>query len=548
MQRSSKANHCPGWKRSLTYTLALGLGLGLAPHASQVLAGTISVYNCNDSGGGSLRSVVAAANSGDTINLSGLSCSPINLTSGEIAIAVNSLTIMGKANPDPSGVYPPKPEISGRGLSRIFNHTGRGRLYLQYLVLRDGYNHNVSAYGGCVVSYSNVTLTGTYIRNCRAVANGGKAEGGGIYAMEEINLDGGSVIDGNTAKSGNHAQGGGLRAGYGLVVSGRSTVSNNSAINDGYGQALGGGLYVGEGIRGAASPAELIVRSNTALGPTAKGGGVYCIGRMDVRHMTVTDNQLVGESGEGGGIYAAGRLLLAASNVLGNHAVGDGGGIYAEGSSTIETSTIANNTADGGVAGARLYGWAQDPVTIDQSTISGNESGSSGTGAGLYLLGTTVIKNSTITDNVAVNLSDNLYGAGISLDSGVQLTLSSTIVSENWLWSLAGGSLIPWVDDIGKASGAGVVYDIDGSNNMVGNSTITTPSDTNTQPAKLEALADNAGPTLTHMPKPDSPAVDHGKANGFATDQRGYARVIGFVADIGAVEYDDDRIFYNGFQ
>ena len=60
----------------------------------------------------------------------------------------------------------------------------------------------------------------------------------------------------------------------------------------------------------------------------------------------------------------------------------------------------------------------------------------------------------------------------------------------------------------------------------------------NTDP-QLGSLADNGGPTLTHLPASSSPAIDAGGsgANGCpATDQRGVARPQGPACDSGAVE------------
>jgi hypothetical protein len=55
----------------------------------------------------------------------------------------------------------------------------------------------------------------------------------------------------------------------------------------------------------------------------------------------------------------------------------------------------------------------------------------------------------------------------------------------------------------------------------------------------LGPLADNGGPTKTHLPLPASPAIDF-VAVGCpppATDQRGAARPVGTACDAGAVEY-----------
>src|SRR5207302_822938 len=56
-------------------------------------------------------------------------------------------------------------------------------------------------------------------------------------------------------------------------------------------------------------------------------------------------------------------------------------------------------------------------------------------------------------------------------------------------------------------------------------------------PAQVGPLADNGGPTQTHLPQADSPAVDNGTASGApARDQRGYVRA-GTAPDIGAAEF-----------
>ena len=69
---------------------------------------------------------------------------------------------------------------------------------------------------------------------------------------------------------------------------------------------------------------------------------------------------------------------------------------------------------------------------------------------------------------------------------------------------------------------------------------------------KLEPLADNGGPTLTHKPLPNSPVIDAGKIfAGLNTDQRGQSRPFNSPAvanatgsdgsDIGSVEFIDTR-------
>ena len=64
---------------------------------------------------------------------------------------------------------------------------------------------------------------------------------------------------------------------------------------------------------------------------------------------------------------------------------------------------------------------------------------------------------------------------------------------------------------------------------------------------KLGPLQDNVGPTRTMALKAGSPAIDKGGATGLARDQRDVTRIIGGGDDIGAVEFDPDVVFANGF-
>jgi len=81
----------------LTAGILLGLGLIGSASASTPApqANTIVVQNCNDNGSGSLRAAVAAAASGDIIDLTQLACTRITLTTGQITVPLTSLTLNG---------------------------------------------------------------------------------------------------------------------------------------------------------------------------------------------------------------------------------------------------------------------------------------------------------------------------------------------------------------------------------------------------------------------------------------------------------------------
>src|SRR5688500_9156154 len=82
---------------SLPFVCASVLLAGSLLPGSVAHAATRVVGNCNDSGAGSLRSTIAAALSGDTIDLSRLACSRITLTSGTITIPQGSLELVGRS-------------------------------------------------------------------------------------------------------------------------------------------------------------------------------------------------------------------------------------------------------------------------------------------------------------------------------------------------------------------------------------------------------------------------------------------------------------------
>jgi hypothetical protein len=63
------------------------------------------------------------------------------------------------------------------------------------------------------------------------------------------------------------------------------------------------------------------------------------------------------------------------------------------------------------------------------------------------------------------------------------------------------------------------------------------PGDMNGVDPKLGPLANNGGPTKTHLPQPGSPAINGAvMVSGVTTDQRGITRPQGPKPDVGSVE------------
>jgi hypothetical protein len=256
---------------------------------------TLSVTNTNDSGAGSLRAAIAAANSGDIIAFdSGVAGQTISLTGGELAIN-KSLTIEGTSG---------RPEaISSEDLTRVLDIAGAANVTLDNLVIENGLDaEGAGIYNnGGAVAISNCLLYDNSTRNPNF-------NGGGIYN------NGGTVTISNSTLSGNDAE-------FHYLAGGGD----------------GGGIYNNGG--------TVTISNSTLFGNDAyySGGGIYNNGgTVTVNNSGVIDNF---DYGGGGGIYntASGTVTVENSSGitgnLGGYSYGEDvynlGVVYLDGTSTI---------------------------------------------------------------------------------------------------------------------------------------------------------------------------------------------------------------------
>jgi len=291
----------------------------------------------------------------------------------------------------------------------------------------------------------------------------------------------------------------------------------------------GGGIFI--------AGSTLTLRDSTFTGNAAaiNGGGITNASdsTLIISSSTFTDNTT---SSSGGAIANLGTLTIANSTFTGNAATFDGGALANVGTVQLTNSTFTGNTADN-------YGGAITPLggtlTIVNSTLSGNTAVLGGGGiatGGTQLAVTTTIVNSTLTDNGAA------FGGGIT-NMSATLTLANVIIAK----STGGG-----IDNRGTLTVLGtniIETPIAGEGTITGADTIITGD------PLLGPLADHGGPTQTHLPQPDSPAIDAGDPrvlsetflavdltgdgdtdDSLTRDQRGFARITGDSVDIGAVE------------
>jgi hypothetical protein len=339
-------------RRSCAIAIAAALSMAAPDMPARTLAGaraptSIAVTNCDDSGPGSLRDAVAGAASGDTVDLGGLACSTITLTSGAIEIPEDDLYI--KYTPHGG----PRPTIAANLQSRIFHHTGHGTLKIEGIVAEDGKYDNsapvelVDADGGCIYSSGSVQLVASTVTNCTATATrGAHAAGGAIYASGSVMLVESVVSHGTATATAQFNDGGGIFA-HGAVAIYYSSISDNVAYGPGN-SGFGGGIAV---INAGTAPST--IANSTIDGNVADiGGGLLMSGIATYgTSTTITSSTITNNTGH---VYAAAA--------------------YLRGSVTMLSSTIAFNASHEGPA-IELASHT-DPIRIDSSIVADNQNAS----------------------------------------------------------------------------------------------------------------------------------------------------------------------------
>jgi hypothetical protein len=307
------------------------------------LPSTLTVTNTLDSGPGSLRAEIAAAQPGDTIvfspklfNIHNGKTTTITLTSGELDLNKN-LTIQGP----------------GAGLLAVNGD-------------RKGVVFQVEAQ----VALSGLTITGG-----GSVAN---SLGGGIENSGTLTVSDCTITQNGTPNGG----GGGIENSGTLTVS-DCTISQNGTNNG------GGGI----GNSGTLTVSDCTITQNVA----DSGGGIYNSGTLTLRDSTLSANcaQGLGYTAlqGGGGIYnSSGTLTASGCTLYDNQSYYDGGGVVMmSGTANLTNCTLCNNVAlgsnadDGNGGGGGIILFGQTTVNLTNCTLSLNAA-KYGYGGGIFVL------------------------------------------------------------------------------------------------------------------------------------------------------------------
>jgi predicted outer membrane repeat protein len=285
----------------------------------------------------------------------------------------------------------------------------------------------------------------------------------------------------------------------------------------------------------SASGSMMLLRRVQFVGNSAQGqGGAISSGTPGV---TVVESLFEDNSAQSGGAIGGREIHVRDSVFSGNSAVLSGGAIDGVSGCSCSWVSVSGSTFVGNTVGSKSFGGALNlphPFEVRLSTFSANSAGAggairvdNGSLGGPYLIAASTFAGNSAQAGSAVFLS-----APASTD----LELSNNLIAGTCASAGAGSGVI---DGLGNVEGPGDTCNLD-AGNIVG-----------AAPAQfaLAPLADNGGPTPTHLPGGGSIVTGAGlDASCTQLDQRGLVREDGD-CDAGSVEVGaiDDVIFRNGF-
>ncbi len=553
---------------------SLAVAITLALGVSHAQATTFNVTNTNDSGAGSLRQALldaaADTNTPHTISLAAIAGQTIEVQDRlEFAPSVGNmdLTIQG------SDVT-----VASDGSDGVF------AFFEDYDSLGYGYAADL------VVEINDMTITGGVTGSVfpQGAERGlvGAGAGGGVYFFGASYTNNALRLE-NVTVTGNEAsaEGGGVAVYGGHLVIDNSTISDNLAVNGGGVAHYGPTLEVSNSLitDNRSESSEPIFRSEERLfarrsetrgGAPILGGNVGGIVSYSSDGASISDSTISGNSADGsfGGadiVSEYGDVSLSRSTVAGNTSGGFGGGVILasyDGSVTVRGSTISGNVSEGPVGGVAAATYAGGSILIENSTISDNTAGFEVGGlvavrfdyGGRIGNGSIDVNFSTIFGNTseggtagATLLSDPYYiGRGGPITDP---SVNGSIISGNLASGVASDldadpGLIARGGEEGASNDRGVPPNINVNLSLLGSSTQQLTLDGVSQnllgeDPLLGPLADNGGPTLSHLPGGGSPAIgvvplgQLGCGSPIDEDQTGGSRPDGDGCTLGSVEF-----------
>ncbi|MBA3869349.1 MAG: DUF11 domain-containing protein, partial [Anaerolineae bacterium] len=428
-----------------------------------------------------------------------------------ITLATNGRYILNGIYLDNSGVVNGLPNISSditiEGHGSTLVRDGAAPKFGLFVVPNTGHLtlNNLQVQGGSADYGAGVWNAGTLnLNNASLISNTAQYEGGAIYSTGPVTISGGELSY-NTASTG-----GAIQSKATLSIT--NTIFSNNSVS--YAIPWGGAINIASG---SATISGSTFSSNSLSSDrlfVSGGGAITVFGSLTLSNSTFTNNHAVGAVEFGGGLYLNNGASATVSNsTFDSNQAAAGAGIYSDhGTLTITGSTFSNNVAGGGNGqggGINVEGIAN----ITNSTFSSNSATEAG-GAIEVTAADVQIKFTTFYGNTAPD--------GSAIDIHGNVTVTASVMGNNSGDNCSFGGV--------NSGGYNVIDDVSCGHTATGDKTNIDPL--------LGSLANNGGPTKTHLPLNGSPVYNNVPLAvcTVATDQRGTARPQGPACDSGAYE------------
>lgn len=379
--------------------------------------------------------------------------------------------------------------------------------------------------GGGIRNGGNLTLTNSTVTANRSRTGGGIYNEGPLIELTNVNVTNNSVQCTDDRCYGGGFYSGNLgAAGPGSATITGSNFTGNTASPTGGNDSLAGGA----GINGEYGFNLQVTGSNFSNNTAEYGGGLMMLvegnrpAETRIFNTNVTDSTFRQNTAVvGGGMYF---LSIARATITGTAArntidANAGGGIAfitsisGDIDVTIDSSTISNNQAGlgGGAVISALTAQQDASINVNflNSTISGNHA--TAEGGGVFAQGgkigasvsfgfnfCTVVNNSIAGINVPPPTSG--FGGGGVRNRFSSFTVRNSVIADN---TVAAGGVGPDIHGFWASQNYNLIENVS-SESTGGNPA----NDLRGIDPVLGALANNGGPTFTHMPQIGSPVID----------------------------------------
>ncbi|MEF2278922.1 hypothetical protein V3W47_11490 [Deinococcus sp. YIM 134068] len=439
-----------------TLTLsAVSLALLLAGCGGGGTAGT-PVSSLADSGPGSLREVLAAAQDGDTLRFT---------AQGTVALT-SALTVGKDVTLLTGGVT-----LDAGGTGRVLEVAGGATVTVKGGTLTGGVGQPIevaatasratsqalsqATWGGIVINRGELTLDGTTVTGGRAMNGGGiYNDAGANLTLRNVTLTANEAFIPTPDLENESTGSGGAIANRGTLTVESGTFRGNTAYSTGGVLRNTGTLTVQDGLfednactapvtaggsGGCAGGVALLGGSGTSTlrggtfrdNTATRGGGVLFLSNANV---TVTveggsfeGNRVTGGTDSGGGaVLSLGRLTVGGGTFRGNTAL-SGGAFNISGGGTLQLTggTVEGNTASEYGGGIGVHN-AQGALTLGgTAVVRGNRAGIAA--GGIDVSGATL----TMTGGTVEGNSAGQEGGGITVGNGSVSTISGGVIRGN---------------------------------------------------------------------------------------------------------------------